>query len=281
MRRNKSLPLRNVEQIAYRELSSFDGGDDFVDYAGYSDAQAEYNAYTGHNDPFVDFAGDRTSFNEAAPANERIYRMTIVNANLTDEEFYLNAGLNIDKIDVIGSSVDGLPVADGTFTSIAGNNLTMTGNPYNFKYFHNLVQRNPIRVVGMKVASTVATQMQTSILLERHSPFKQLQSRTLFLSSYQNETVYQDKQVTIPERWQIDDQLSVKMTIKASSTLDIQLFCGAVLNPAKALFKKAFMANNNQGRRYGTLALEQKLAGVPGGGASTPVLIGAGGGGRA
>lgn len=136
----------------------------------------------------------------------------------------------------------GVLVQDGANYSTTQQPLTVVGEPKPFQWFFNFVQKNPTRVVGFKITSTVATQIQTAVHFERQSPFRDLQTSILQLSNYQNEHTYQDKTVTVPIAFQMDDQQRIRMTIRANSTMTITLFCGAVANLGKFLEKRAIRA---------------------------------------
>lgn len=220
----------------------------------------DHSAYDGYGDDLIDFGGGRSSFGEAALAQDRKFIITVTNGVASDATFYLNGGLEVRPGDL------GLPIADGAFLSVENTALSIVGNPKNYKSFHRFIQDNPTTVIGFQVSSTVATQLQTSVIITNQSPFNTVQDRSIFLGSAQNEGTFQDKIATIVDHFQLDDQTQVKFTIKASSTMTIILYCSAVLNAARALNKKAETANSNVSRRMAYSNLNAKMNTIGGGG---------------
>lgn len=230
-----------------------------------SNYNGDQSAYDGYGDDLIDFGGGRSSFGEAALGQDRKFIITVTNAVGTDASFYLNGGLEVRSGDL------GLPVADGAFLSVENTALSIVGNPKNYKSFHRFIQDNPTTVIGFQVSSTVATQLQTSVIITNQSPFSNIQDRSIFLGSAQNEGTFQDKIATIVDHFQLDDQTQVKFTIKANSTMTIILYCGSVLNTARALNKKAEIANTNVSRRMAYGNLSQKMAQIGGSGGMLPI----------
>lgn len=222
-------------------LSSFDGNDDdFVDYAG--NPMNEFLAYNGEGDDLVDFAGNKVAFTPQEQMEyERIYKFTVVNGNGTNERFKLASGLG---------ATTGLPLADGAFNSIGGNALSIAGSPTPWERFLNFYKNNPTQVKGFFLESDVEAQISTTVEIERHSAFRaSLQSRAITISNYTNENTFQTKKVTVKEEILFDHQQEIIMTIIANSTMTVTLYCGAVLNNAKALAKKIMKAENFSGKR--------------------------------
>lgn len=267
----RRLSIQELEHAAGM-LSNFGG--DLVDYNGMNDLQAEMNAYDGGADDLVDFEGV-SGLDESNLKTERIYRINVTNPMNTPKYFWLSGGLSIrrDKpvtVNALGADTttshgvilqDGYLYPDGATwaaSAVANDCLLIAGDPHNYSRFRQLFEQNPLRVLGFKVASNVAAQMETSIRILRDSPFKDLQSKTIYLANFQNENNFQDKQVTVPEVFQLDNQTRVRFEIAASSAMTITLYCGANLNTATALIKKAAKAANFVEKRYAYNNLTQK-----------------------
>ena len=82
------------------------------------------------------------------------------------------------------------------------------------------------------------------------------------LSNFTNEHTYQDKTVTVPAPFQLDDQMRVRFTVKATSTVTITLYCGAVANMGKFLEKRVSKANHTKKmmpKSYNPLAIKDRV----------------------
>lgn len=250
--------IKRLEHVAHKNLSNYEG-DEMLSYGG--DSSSEFNAYTGANDMFVDFDGNNSFIDEQARKHERIISITIENTNATDETIRILGGLLSSER---SASLFGFPLVsgqlllDGANTSVAGNPVTLTTKPVAWQYFRAFIKNNPTRCLGFKVTSTDASQIEQSVLIKRESPFKNLQDRTIYLANYQNEHTFRDKQVTVPEQIQFDDQQFIEMNVVANSTMTITFYFGAVLNLGKALYKKAAVAGANMDKRLALGILDKK-----------------------
>lgn len=247
--RQGKISLDELERLA-QCLSNYDG--EIVDFSGVSPEVAAFlSAYDGSGDDLTDMEGGSFHTEQQDALIERVYSFTVTNGNNTDQTFFLTPGFDGQSYSpLIGGGTGanmpfiapGVLVQDGANYSTTQQPLTVVGEPKPFQWFFNFVQKNPTRVVGFKITSTVATQIQTAVHFERQSPFRDLQTSILQLSNYQNEHTYQDKTVTVPIAFQMDDQQRIRMTIRANSTMTITLFCGAVANLGKFLEKRAIRA---------------------------------------
>lgn len=250
--------IKRLEAVAKKNLSNFDG-DDLLSYSG--DIAAEFNAYTGAGDVFVDFDGNNSFLDEEGRRHERIITITIENANATDEVIRILGGLLSNERDLgfgFFPMVRGQLLADGNNFAVSNNPITLTTKPNKWEYFRAFIKNNPSRCLGFKVTSTDANQIEQTILIKRESPFKNLQDRTIYLANYQNEHTFRDKQVTVPEHIQFDDQQFIETTIVANSTMTITFYFGAVLNLGKTLIKKSAIAGAMTEKRLALGILDKK-----------------------
>lgn len=254
--RKQPLNIAQLERMAGAHLSNFDG--DLVNYDGVSD---EWDDFSGSSADLVDFDGSQPDEAGAffpqelnqGRSKKRIFQFTVTNAQLVDQSFYLNEGLD--------TGIAGVILADNAaLVPISGVGVIgVAGKLKNLKYLRNFIRQNPTRILGFKIASTDALQIETNVSIETESPFHQaLKSRQIVLADYQNEHTYRDKVVTVPEQFQLDEKTKVKMTVVANSSMTVTLYVGAVLNTSKALHKLA--AKSSPGVAYSEGILSGKAA---------------------
>ena len=248
------LSLRDLENYANGNLSSFDGydGDSYEadqydnadggsydgyegDFEGYdAEYEGDFEGYTGAHDDFMDFGGFNKSFANAGDSG-RIFVMTIVNAGAGSLNAYLCPGYTYYP----GTTANGV-VLDGAFNDTAGAaGLTGSGTPKAVKEFFSFLMYSPVAIGGIKIESSVATQVSQQLIIEHLSPFKTLEQHIINLGSYQNENTFRDKIVTVPTPDLVmSSNTRIILPIVAGSTCTITFLAGAILNPAHALQKK-------------------------------------------
>ena len=224
MAQNRQRNLAHVK-TAMRNLSSFNGNDAWYGTDG---------GFYGADGDFYGADGGQSTSDlsqiKAAEAEGRFFQFAITNANATAEQFYLNYG-------VYAIAGDRGAIAEGAFLSIAGNNLAGAGFPSSISKFNRFLQQNPGKIVGIRMSSTVAAQMDTNISVDVYNPFKQglLNQQAIPLQRYRNEYVYQNNILTLPIVVDFNNQTVVTASIVANSTLTITVFFDKVLNTSKAL----------------------------------------------
>lgn len=243
----RGLSLRQLEDFANGSLSSFDGEDGYDnadgssdegyegDFNGYDEGyEGDYDGYTGEGDDFVDFGGFNKSFANAAESG-RIFIMNLTNANAASRTALLCPGY----LYYPGSTMNGA-VLDGAFNDTAGlAGLTGSGSPKTVTEFFAFVSNSPVAISGIKIESTVASQVSAQLIIEHMSPFKQLEQQIINLGSYQNENTFRDKIVTIPTpNLVLSSNTKIYLPVVGTSTCTITFLAGAILNPAHALQNK-------------------------------------------
>ena len=256
----RGLTLNQLEDYASGHLSSFDGYDgegNFEGYDGYDGYEGEQNfegyadeyegdfeGYTGAGDDFVDFGGFNKSFANAGDSG-RIFVMTIVNAAGGNLSAYLCPGYTYYP----GTTANGVAL-DGAFNDTSGAaGLTGSGTPKAIKEFFSFLMYSPVAIGGIKIESSVATQVSQQLIIEHLSPFKVLEQQIINLGSYQNENTFRDKIVTVPTpNLVMSSNTRITLPIVAGSTCTITFLAGAILNPAHALQQKMGRAKHTISR---------------------------------
>lgn len=236
--RRKNGDLSELEAEALDNLSNFDG------YEG------ALGGYSGYKDDFLSFDGVAQSFANEVAAN-RIFTVTVTNSASTASAFYIIPGFKNYNAD--GTVADGV-MKEGNFKAIGASaaETSSTGSPATIDQFRRFVERNPTRVVGMKMTASSASVISDMLIVkEEQSPFRELGTSTIYSTLYQNENTYNDKVVTIKEGFDLNDQIAIKVNMPASSSVTFNFICGAILNPAEALKAKhgRFMDTAHRGRR--------------------------------
>jgi hypothetical protein len=233
-------------------LSNF-GGDEMVTNNNFSafDGEEDFSGYTGSGDPFMEFAGGPADSFADAVENKRVFKITLVNANAATRTAYLFGGY---------AAPTGL-IATGAFNDKNGDaGLTGSSSPGTIAHFLEYIDRNPTLILGMKVKSTLASQLDESLTLQDLSPFITLPSREIYLSAYVDEKNYNDKIATVTESFYASNQTQVQIPVVGSSTVTITLYCGPSLNTYKALQNKTEKAKYNIFRSGGPGAVKRMNA---------------------
>jgi hypothetical protein len=214
--------MRSIESEADAYLSSYEGmgGQEDLSLIGYD----------GFGDDLLDFDGIGTTFKNEIETNRR-FTITIDNsANAVDRTVILFESYDPSSANVI---------TDGAFNSVEGTAMSASTPFGKIKALRAFVFNNPTRCLGFKVESDQISQISKSLTITPKIPFQNLTDKTVFFSDYTNEHVYQDKKVSIPYKFQVDNQHEVKIVIAASAKTTLTFFFGAVLNTGKALKVKA------------------------------------------
>lgn len=222
----KGLVLSNREQEAMGRLSSYEGGKrpgfNVARRPGFDGNYFGLNAQSSEGDIRA-FQGLLT------------YQVQLVNANAAVRTARLTPAL-------LGESAPGL-IAAGAFNDIDGNaGLTgSTSSPGTIQELIRFISYNPTKLLGMKLSSTDTNQMEQSLNVYVKSPFRQLEQKIVPLGQYNDGNTFNDKKTflnLLPYDLQMDMQADIQVPVYGSSTLNILLFMGPILNPAQILDSK-------------------------------------------
>lgn len=260
MRSNKlrgDLSPEALEAIARNaNFSSFGGdegydGDEFEGESAYDGDEFEgESAYDGFGDDMVDFGGKSGNFLQQQAQSGRIFTMYIENSGTAavDKVIILNPAYTAQDR-VAGAVV----ITDGVIqygVNPGEGLITGSGDPKLIQNFLDFIKNNPTQVVGFKVkARTFSDQIEQAMLIRELSPFKTLESRTINLSSYQDEDTFQNKVVTVPERINVTNQTEVSMKLLAGEKIAITFYIGGIVNTSVSLAKKHSKALKSAAKR--------------------------------
>lgn len=226
--------LRNVQHLAEDAgLSRYEGDEHFAGAENYG-----FNDdYTGYGDDHLDFGGQGIDFSNEI-AVDRVFNIVLANTSGAAQTVLLCPSYNPSST---------ILVADGVIGGVA--NFTGSGSPKTIANLLTFISRNPTKLVAMKISATDATQLAQVINIVPKSPFKDLESKRIMLSSFTSESNQNDKMVTVPlhnGNYQFDDQTEWNLTIPNNCTTTISLYFGVTLNTAAALSRKAEKAGQNR-----------------------------------
>ena len=212
------------------ELSHYGGDAEYVDL------------YIGEDDDFLDFDGEIKNFAQEG-ALQKQFKVQVVNAATASRTAVIWPGyFKGDSTNAPGQ------LSDGAFNDTGGN-AGLTGSSgisgKTIAEFFAFLEHNPTTVVQLKIASTVATQIDNDITVQMLNPFREERSQFLRASDYVNQQVYQDKTIVFPVELQLDNQVKLTYPFVASSTTSLIFYCGASLNLAQTLRKKRKRAKRN------------------------------------
>ena len=227
------MSVNDLRSFAQQNLSNFGGDDDsFEGFEGMS-------FYTGDNDDFVDFGGTNRNFAlESAEGREFVITLT---GNATAGSVYIIPGLSYYNNRGANGFINNTSGKD-----TAGNAVTgVQGSPSNVTDFYDFLSYNPVNLLGIKVSSSDASQLDKIIVYEEQSPFRTLQSRNINLGSISDQNTYQDKKGKVATPGLIlSNQTRMTLPIPSSATTTITFYCGAVMNSSQALSNKRDKAQN-------------------------------------
>lgn len=239
--KNSVIPFRSqreIEAAAEKYLNSFDGND-LSNFDGGSDD------LLGYDDDFLEFDGTATSFaNEIATG--RRFTITIDNTQGGGEAAHASSS---DKSVILVPSFNpqgGTVLTDGSNT-ILTQDVFVTGVPETLVSLQKWIEKNPVRCLGLKIEATNILQMGKFLTIAPRSPFRKLESENIYIQDYKTENQYNDKIATIMRPFQLDNQTDLILNVSKNSVTTVTLYFGAALNTAKALRKKANMANGVMG----------------------------------
>ncbi len=221
------ISLGDLENQARRDLSSFEGGH-------------SVGGYYGQNDDLLDFAGYGSNFLNL-PLEDRIYTMTLTNANAATRVALLSPGYLYSP----NTTMSGVPLT-GAFNDANGAaGLSASGTPTAIEEFYAYIMSAPTQVARIKITSTVATQIAQQITVQPMSPFNVLESRNLTPGGFSDQYVFQDKVVVFEVHNLIFSKTNkIIYPIVGSSTCTISFYCGASLNTSKTLESRIGEARN-------------------------------------
>lgn len=244
MNQNKKR-VRDLEQIARENLSSFDGFD-----GG--------NFYTGQGDPFLDFQGEGKNF-ATIGQNDMQFAMTLQNGHATEtRRVLLIPGWDFNPMDirVIPSSgtatlapkagVLSETVAAANLLDLDGKgNLSVSGAPKKLDLLYKWLAENPTALGAVRIQSTDANQVMQLMTYRKLSPFKDLETSIINLGMTQNEGTFRDKIVTISTPGMVlSNQSQLELLVMPNSTLTVTFFFGGSLNQSKLMQNKVNSAVN-------------------------------------
>lgn len=221
--------LATIEEEALSHLSNFDG--DGYDGDG-------YDGYDGFGDPFLDFNGQGNSFSNEAQAG-RVFTFTITNTSDTEQSFYICGGYKYkNQDDTVATGV----MKQGAFRAIgqtSGNQFTASSSPTTVDEFRRFVELNPTRVLAFKLGVSDEAQIESMVIdVEQLSPFRKLGSDQIRPSVWKNENVFQNKIITVPAGFDLNNQIAISTNILPGKSVTFTIVCGAILNTAHALHQK-------------------------------------------
>jgi hypothetical protein len=225
------MSISDIERYAEKNLSNFDG--QFIPFEG-GGPNAYFEGYTGQSDDFLDFGGSPASF---ASEFDTDLQFTInIAKSATAGTVYLIPGLQY----YAGRTANGFLTNTGG-TDTAGNALTSaSGSPANITDFYDFIAANPTRLLGLRVSSSDATQLDQTIVYLEQSPFRSLASRNIALSSISDQNTFNRSLGKIETPGMIiSSQTRMALPMPASAQTTVVFYCGAVLNTSLALQKKA------------------------------------------
>lgn len=245
---NKS-ELNKVNEIAAKEFH-YEGEEHFGGVGNLS--------YIGGRDEF-DYGGNGNTFAQEY-AKGRTFSFKIVNATGQDELIALSPAYydTLARLSAEGHGDVTAIFGDGSILNRgAGLDLTCTSlnSGKSIFGFLEFIKRNPLRVIGFSLQSTITSQLDQIVKVENVSPLYDLGNKNIVLSTYRPASQLSVDKIDanlIADDNVIDfnDQNLVKFPIVDGATVTLNLFIGAIDNRPLKLKKRASAAHNNIRARH-------------------------------
>ncbi|MBL4694030.1 hypothetical protein JKY72_01550 [Candidatus Gracilibacteria bacterium] len=157
--------------------------------------------------------------------------IAIVNANAATRIVLLSGGVDTETTAGV--------IKNGAFNDKNGDaGLTAsTTSPFTLSQFLKMAARNPMKILGIDMDSTVESQRSKKVTIFRQSPFRQLASDIIPLNSTFTNQSQNLKTINLDLRnknVQIDDQTLIELPISGSSSLELTIWVGDIANIAGA-----------------------------------------------
>lgn len=247
--------LENIAKNA--NFSSVQGDEDDDDNFEGEDAYEGEDGYTGANDDLVDFGGTNqmgaASFLSKHKGGRK-FTITMENTatllplvNSLDKFIVLNPGYTSE-----GRKAGAIIMTDGSviYDVPNGGRIIFSGAPKTIANFLAFIDKNPTEILGFKVkARSFTDSIEQSVNVRELSPFKTLEDKDIFMSTFQDENTYQPLVVTVPERIAFNNQNEVGVTLLANEKLTVTFFIGGILNTSVSLEKKHIRAKKTLMKR--------------------------------
>ena len=200
---------------------------------------ATFSEYTGFGDDQLDFGGDQVDF-ASELAGARSFQLVLQNGNATIARVSLGAAM----IPLPGTT----QISEGMFIEPVGTGtgVIATGSPESYDFLKKFIERNPSRLVALKVLSDNELQLAQSLVVRHVSPFENLGSRQIPLASFTRESAFNVKMLTLKNLdLQLDNQTDISLAIPGNTTTTLTLYVGAILNNSKTLAARASLSKRS------------------------------------
>ena len=206
------------------------------------DAGTGVTLYTGQDDPSISIDGSVKNFSQEGYIGKE-FTLTLKNTAVATRTARLFAGYNTgDNAALPGQ------IVDGDFNDVNGNpGLTAASNSPSatIREFQRFCERNPTRIVHLRIQSDSDAQVQQVFSLRQLNPFNTQGSIQVKPGLTVTGAQYNPKIADVPCDFQIDDKSDMTLNVLAGSTTTYTFFCGATLSNGRELAVKAAVAKTN------------------------------------
>lgn len=194
-------------------------------------------AYTGDGDDLVDMESGGNVVLMDEHGSRRVFVLTLTNTDNQTRKALINPGIVFDPNapDIIK---DGAFHAHGA--SLADpQHFLGAGNPTNILKWLHFIQKNPTRIAGIRLKTSDPTQFSQVITLKRDTPWSaNTNSREIYLANFESEGQFNNKLLTVPEGFTLDNETEMTISVPGGATTTIHFYAAASLSITKAFGKK-------------------------------------------
>lgn len=206
------------------------------------DAGTSATLYTGENDPSISIDGNVRNFSQEGHIGKE-FTLTLGNTAASVRTARLFAGYNTGDNDAAPGQV-----VDGAFNDVYGNpGLQASSNDPDvaIREFQRYVERNPTRVIHIRIQSDTESQVQQILKLHQLNPFNRQGYTSIKPGLTVTGNQYNANIADVQCDFQLDDKSDVTLNVLPGSKTTYTFFCGATLSASKELAVKAAVAKTN------------------------------------
>lgn len=206
------------------------------------DAGTGATLYTGENDPALSIDGNVQNFMQEGHIGKE-FTFTIGNTANVVRTARLFAGYNTGDNDALPGQMK-----DGEFNDVNGNpGLQASSNDPDtlIREFQRYVERNPTRVIHIRIQSDTDGQVQQILSLHQLNPFNRQGVTSIKPGLTVTGQQFNPKIADVATDFQLDDKSDITLNVLPGSKTTYTLFCGATLSASKELAVKAAVAKTN------------------------------------
>lgn len=230
---------------------------ELLDEAAYGFESFEGSNYFGQNDDMIDFLGNTTSFAD-------LFSPVIDASNAFVVSISIGTNFAKRGVQLFGNLLVGAEESDYSFLSgTLDTGLTVNATPKKYERLLAFLQQNPSVLKGMQIECSNPAVTNSVIVTKEVSPFRDLKTDNIILSSFVNGYMQNVNIVTVPNLNKVvSEQTYWLLNAPASAsayTINVTFYFAASINLSATLEKKLQKAGRNVSSVGGATVAQAKI----------------------